>query len=110
VIRQEPADKSGYLRRANTYIQAQEYDKALADCNRVLQLDPQNSEAFMTRAIVYNRKGDKARAGEDIERGLELSRKLSKSENSAQEALQNGKSFFDKRDFDAASLRAQGQL
>ena len=41
-----------------------EYERAIKDCNRAIELDPNFSEAYNNRGIVYKLKGD-------IEQGIE---------------------------------------
>ena len=49
-----------------------DYGKAIADCNQAIQANPHDSEAFMTRSLVYYRKGDKTKANEDMQRAVSI--------------------------------------
>ncbi len=53
-----------------------DYDSALANFNRAIQLDPKSAEAFDNRGGVYDSKGDYARAIADYDEALRLDPKL----------------------------------
>ena len=48
------------------------YDKALADFNEVIRLDPKDAKAYHNRGIAYEKKGDKAKAEADLEQAKKL--------------------------------------
>lgn len=52
VISAHPKDHEAYLLRSMAYILDNNTDKALADCNLVLQDDPKNSDALVMRGFV----------------------------------------------------------
>jgi Tfp pilus assembly protein PilF len=47
-------------------------DLALADADKACEADPRNPENFVARAITYMTKGDRARAGRDVDTVLKL--------------------------------------
>ena len=49
-----------------------DYERAIEDCNRAIELDPNNSNAHSTRGIIYELKGDYGRALEDCNHAIEL--------------------------------------
>ena len=44
-----PSTESEHLQRANTYIDAQDPDSAIADCSAAIQLNPENAVAYRLR-------------------------------------------------------------
>jgi tetratricopeptide (TPR) repeat protein len=66
--------KEPYLiRRGNAYYAKKDYDRALADYNETIRLDPDNAAALYNRGLVKQRKGDISGANEDIARAKQLS-------------------------------------
>jgi len=61
-----------YLERASAYCKLKEFDKAIADCNSAIQMEPLNRDGFIERAHVYHtmRKEDLAIA--DLDKAVEL--------------------------------------
>ena len=47
-------------------------EAALADCDEALRLNPLEGAAYRTRAEVYRRKGEHAKAEADLERAAAL--------------------------------------
>ena len=43
-----------------------EYDRALADCNQAIQIDPKFARSYLNRGIAYRGKGDNDRAIEEL--------------------------------------------
>lgn len=58
--------------RAQILLQMGEPDRAMADANRAVTLDPLNPDNFSSRAAVHRLAGDERAAQMDIERALEL--------------------------------------
>jgi len=44
------------LRKAICFLELQRYDLALSDINRILESDPENSEAMYFKGLIYNKK------------------------------------------------------
>lgn len=61
-----------YNNRGNTYLVMGKLDKALADFNRALELNPKHANAFYNRSIVYERQGKRDLAIADVERFVKL--------------------------------------
>ena len=53
----EPEDAEAYLQRASVYAMQVQYDKAIADLNRVIQIQPQNAQALKMRADLLEQTG-----------------------------------------------------
>ena len=49
-----------------------EYEKALADFNEAIRLDPKYVLGYKNRAVLYERMGDKDRAAADRDKVKEL--------------------------------------
>jgi len=60
------------LRKAETYFQLTEYDKAAKECEQVIQLEPDNALAWTRLASAYFAIGDMARARQAFETSLRL--------------------------------------
>ncbi|MCB0786701.1 MAG: tetratricopeptide repeat protein, partial [Flavobacteriales bacterium] len=54
-----------YTSRGSAYNKLEQYDKAIADFDRVLSLDPTDQEAFNNRGWSYKGKGDMKAACRD---------------------------------------------
>lgn len=59
-------------KRGNAYRQKGDWDRAIADLNRGLEVNPKDADAYHTRGFVYARKGDLDRAIADYRRALQL--------------------------------------
>jgi tetratricopeptide (TPR) repeat protein len=60
------------LARAAAYDRKQQYDRAIADYDTALQLDPAQADAFNYRGEVWHRKGDRPRALADFGAAIRL--------------------------------------
>jgi tetratricopeptide (TPR) repeat protein len=60
------------LARAAAYDRKQQYDRAIADYDTALQLDPAQADAFNYRGEVSRRKGDRPRALADFGAAIRL--------------------------------------
>jgi lipoprotein NlpI len=56
-----------YASRGNSWRAKGELDKALADFNQAIALDPQDSYALTSRAFIWMQKGDDAKAAADLD-------------------------------------------
>lgn len=63
-ITENPMDSHGYFSRHLTWMHLGEYNKALDDCNRSLELSS-HPAAYRCRSEIYRRLGDHARAVAD---------------------------------------------
>ncbi len=64
VIQRNPSDADAYFNRAyaNSHDEFKNYDEAIADYTRTLELDPNNGAARINRSLVYEDKNDCDRA------------------------------------------------
>ena len=49
-----------------------DFDEAIKDFTKVIELDPDYASAYVQRGCVYRKKGCDARAIEDLNRAIEL--------------------------------------
>ena len=54
------------------YMQEGEHDKAIADCTEAIRLDPKLAIAYYERGLVYQKKGEKAKADKDFAQAKKL--------------------------------------
>ncbi len=59
-----------YYNRGNAYSAKGDYDRAIADHNEAIRLDPKYANALGNRGIIYEARGDIARARADFEAAL----------------------------------------
>lgn len=71
IVEANPDDVAAYIYRGLIYM-GRDLDRAIADYNRVLELDQLYEPAYMSLAAAYNRKGDYVWALTYLNRGLEL--------------------------------------
>ncbi|HEV2047351.1 MAG TPA: toll/interleukin-1 receptor domain-containing protein [Chthoniobacterales bacterium] len=64
-----------YMQRARERFKRQDYDGALADLDRSLELNPKNSDAFNDRGLVKKYKNDSVGAAADYNKALDLNPK-----------------------------------
>jgi len=85
-----------YFYRGTAYYNQKEYDRAIADCNQALQLNPKLAEAFSTRGIAYDQKGEYDRAIADFNQALQLNPKDAGPFNN------RGIAYYYKKEYDRA--------
>mmetsp|Transcript_152680 Transcript_152680/g.489672 ORF Transcript_152680/g.489672 Transcript_152680/m.489672 type:complete len:700 (+) Transcript_152680:148-2247(+) len=67
-----PADEALHEARGLVYRDMADYDRALADFNAVIDLDPQQGQHRYNRGVVYHRMGQEQDAIEDLTTALDL--------------------------------------
>lgn len=75
VIERQPNNLNAYLVRGTAYRRAGEYELAIADLDRAIELDPQNSLAYAQRASARQLRQQRAYSQEvlaDLNRAIEL--------------------------------------
>jgi len=72
----DPIFLDPYINRAWAYNEKGLFDKAIADCNKVLEIEPGNAPAINNRGVAYFRLGEKEKAIQEYraacEKGLEV--------------------------------------
>ncbi|MCX8037450.1 MAG: tetratricopeptide repeat protein [Candidatus Sumerlaeia bacterium] len=71
-IRKWPHSWRAYTNRAIGYGAQGEYDLAIADCNRAIEMMPARAEPYNNRAAAYAAKGNAGQALADYARALEI--------------------------------------
>ena len=85
-----------YFYRGNAYNDKKEYDRAIADYNQALLLNPKSAEAFNNRGNAYNDKGEYDRAIADFNQALLLNPK------DAEAFYNRGNVYSNKKEYDRA--------
>lgn len=65
-----------YLFRANSYMELEEFDLALADFNSSIEIDPEFARAYSRRGILYKKMELLEKAEKDLKKAIELSSEL----------------------------------
>ena len=68
----EPRDAQFYLNRGTTYVAKGEYDRAISDFNKALEINPGYIETYNIRGGVYSRKGQNDEAISDYSKAIEI--------------------------------------
>ena len=55
-----------YVSRGLAYHGKKDYDRAIADYNQAIQLDPKDADAYFSRGLAKRRKGDNSGGDADI--------------------------------------------
>jgi tetratricopeptide (TPR) repeat protein len=71
-IRKNPRDIKSYLARSSAYIQQERLTEALADCDMVTLLEPDNPYAFLNRGAIYGLQNEHEKCIDETTRCLEL--------------------------------------
>ena len=85
-----------YNNRAAAYRAKGDSDRAMADLNEAIRLDPKLAMAFNNRGAAYNERGDNDRAIADYNEAIRLDPRL------AMAFSNRGNAFSDKDDYDRA--------
>ncbi len=81
---------------ALAYAAKRDYDRAIADYDKAIELDPANALAYNNRGRAYADKGDHDRAIADYDKAIQLDPKF------AQRLQRRGNAYFAKGDYDRA--------
>jgi len=96
-LEKSPHDKAfAYNSRGLSYYYKGDFDRAIEDFDKALELDPNYPGAYYSRGLSYYYKGDFDRAIEDFDKALELDPNYPGTYNS------RGLSYYYKGDFDRA--------
>jgi len=100
LIESEPASAqdraAGYSNRCWAYSDKGDPDRAIADCNEAIRLDPKLANAYLNRGKAYSDKDDFDRAIADYDQAIKLNPKSSMAYNNLCDA------YLDKGDNDRA--------
>ena len=65
----------------NDYAKKGQYDRAISDFNKALEINPRDGEAYSNRGIAYARKGQYAQAISDLNKALKINPRDAKAYN-----------------------------
>jgi tetratricopeptide (TPR) repeat protein len=88
--------EAAYVARALAYDNLKTYDKALADLDKAIALDPHDANAFYNRGVVDEHNGDAEAALKDYDKSIAL------APNESQTYASRGNANYDLEDLDAA--------
>lgn len=73
LIQEDPKNEAAYFNRGLVHGRdLQQYDRAVADFDQAIRLNPQDAAAYHSRAMSYERLGQKDRAEADFEQAAKL--------------------------------------
>lgn len=72
LVNLEPQNPRWYQERAVCFVESQEFDVALSDCEKALEIDPDYTPALIIRGDIYRREQDYTNALADYNRVLEI--------------------------------------
>ncbi len=68
--RRELLRERGYFYRGVTHMAKEEFEEAVSDFSKTIELDPQNGFAFFSRAVSYSRQGKDEEAAKDYKSAI----------------------------------------
>ncbi len=69
-------DAEAYNNRGTAYARKDQYDKAISDHNKALEINPRDAGAYNNRGIAYMLKGKYDKAWEDVHKAQDLGIKI----------------------------------
>jgi len=66
-------DAEAYTSRGLAYLYKGQYDQAISDCNRAIEINPRNIETLNIRGDAYRFKGQYDKAISDFNKAIEIS-------------------------------------
>ena len=61
-----------YRARGGIYYRKGDFDAAIADCSKAIEIDPTNIEAYHNRGAAYDKLGEREKARQDVKKANEL--------------------------------------
>ncbi|MDR1933403.1 MAG: tetratricopeptide repeat protein [Spirochaetales bacterium] len=90
-----PIDAESYRERGSEYLAKEEWDKAIADFNEAIRLDPKKAGGYASRGLCYDAKGDYDRAIADFSEAIRINDLAGYYES-------RGQTYLHKGDYDKA--------
>ncbi len=100
-----PNDADAYNNRGFAYYLKQEYDRAITDYNKAIELDPKYAMAYNNRGIAYFLKKEPDKSIADYSKAIEINPKYADAYNN------RGVAYYLKKEYDKAwedVYKAQG--
>ncbi|HUI91425.1 MAG TPA: tetratricopeptide repeat protein [Chitinivibrionales bacterium] len=72
ILAKEPRNFEAQANLAFAYLQAERYDKAIAEYNRAISLDSRNAECWANLGFAYEKTGKSSKAADCISKSVEL--------------------------------------
>ena len=69
-------DADAYLKRGIAYAEKGQYDQAISDLNKALEINPRYAKAYVNRGSTYFKKGQYDKAWEDVYKVQDLGLKI----------------------------------
>ncbi|MEM3400055.1 MAG: ATP-binding protein [Candidatus Micrarchaeia archaeon] len=95
-VSESPTDAKTYYYRGNDYYEREDYDRAIANYNMAIVLNPKFAEAYFNRALAYYNKKEYDRSIADYTRAAELDPRNAVIYNN------RGDAYYRKQEFDKA--------
>ena len=92
----EPKDSETYINRGTAYADKGQYDKAIADYTKAIEINPKDARAYIIRGVTYYRKGQYDQAISDYTKAIEINPK------DARAYIIRGGAYADKGQYDQA--------
>ncbi len=71
-VQTELKDAAAYNNRGNAYWNEGQYDQAISDYNKALEINPRHTQAYNNRGVAYRSKGQYDQAISDYNKALEI--------------------------------------
>jgi tetratricopeptide (TPR) repeat protein len=86
-----PSDALAYFNRGYAYGEIGDYEKAIVDYSKAIELNPSDALAYYNRGLDYHNKGEVPKAVSDLEKciGLSTDRDLTKAAQQALHKIEN---------------------
>jgi len=92
--RTESRDADFYINRENTYFKKDQYDQAIIDYTKALEIVPGVAEVYFSRGCVYHKQGQYDHAIADYTKALEI------NPGDALAYYNRGRAYYSKGEFD----------
>lgn len=90
------AQANAFLERGNAHYCKGQYDKAISDYNKAIEINPGIARAYTNRGLAYRRKGQYDKAISDYNKAIEINPKIAKA------YTHRGLAYYFKKEFDHA--------
>ena len=87
LIRSEPRNASAYIDRGIAYAKKGEFNKAVPDFNKAIEIDPNSAPAYNNRGLAYRRKDELKKALSDYTKAIQIDPRYAEAYNNRGYAL-----------------------